>query len=164
MEQLPDNTFSLPPALEQYLSWKILCAGGGHQEDVTAGWTRSWTRAMGGSPPSPRNVCSACLPCPIPRSCPENTAVWCWDHLDSICHWTLLKPLYKLVRFRQADEGIYSSYNCPKQASYVPLLIKSGTCHSGGVCLFLPALLMSVGGGFRLHSRRLGTNTVSNDF
>ena len=25
-------------------------------------------------------------------------AVWCWDHLNSVPHWTQLKPLYKLLR------------------------------------------------------------------
>lgn len=51
-----------------------------------------------------------------------------WDHLDCICDWTPLRPLYKLLRFWRAGVEIYSSCSHPRQSSYGRFLVYYN-CH-----------------------------------
>ena len=55
-------------------------------------------------------------------------ALFCWDHLHSVCDWTLLRSLYKHLRFWQVDEEIFLFCGCPKQASHMSFLAY-WTCH-----------------------------------
>ena len=57
---------------------------------------------------------SALVAWAISRTHPWESQV-CWDHLDWICDWTLLRPLYKLLRFWRAGVEIESS--CGAQTS-----------------------------------------------
>lgn len=71
----------------------------------------------------------------------QRTPYW-WDHLDWVCDWAPLRPLHELLRFWRMGVETYSSWGCPRQASYVSSFAYL-TCHlpSGVVCLFLQFLL-----------------------
>lgn len=43
----------------------------------------------------------------------------CWHHLDGTCDWTLLRPLYKLLRLWQMGGETSSSSSCPWQTLYI---------------------------------------------
>ena len=65
---------------------------------------RGWHESCTPSPTSP--VLGMYLPLAVPQwsrfQGHSLERVRCWNHLDSICDWTQLRPLYKLVRFWQA--------------------------------------------------------------
>lgn len=82
---------------------------GGHPENVTTGWPKSWTQAIVDSP-------SPCLSlefmfCPLSYSGSHFQEfsierARCWDHLDWICDPIPLRPLYKLLIFWSAGAEI----------------------------------------------------------
>lgn len=62
----------------------------------------------------------------------------CWDYLGDICDWTLWKALHRLFRFAG---WVWRSpvLQHPRQATWVPVLIKPAICQSGVLWPFLPS-------------------------
>ena len=98
--------------LSQQMVSKGCRVGGGHQEDgpavtceLDAGnlWLLSCSHILRMYIP---------LAFPASRSCPKDSleiVIRCWDHLNSICDSTQLRPLYKRLRFWWTGVEIYSS-------------------------------------------------------
>lgn len=86
-----------------------MSSGGVHLEDVTTGWPMSqWTWAIGGSLPSPCKPSLECAFCRLfPQPKPFERTMCCWDYLDSIPDWTLLKPHYRLLRLWQMGRSTH---------------------------------------------------------
>lgn len=116
--------------------------------------THSCTQAIGSSHTLPvlGDVSSACLPHTgsQPRTQPWDSR-W-WYHLDSICYWAPLRPLwnFKILADRCQDLLVCS---CQRQASYVSSLCLFNLPPTNLGCttlLSLPAPL-STEASFRLH-------------
>lgn len=80
----------------------------------------------------------------------------CWDHLDCICDWTLLYPLYK--HFKSWRASVKTSHlGAPRQASWlIPSLLEPATYQSGVAAFFFRFPLSSLyWDWFKILSRKL---------
>ena len=68
--------------------------------------------------------------------------MWYCDHLDGICDWTQLRPLYKFLRFGwQVQRFTHLVDTQDRLCKHVPLLINTAIYWPGVACLFLRFLL-----------------------
>ena len=90
-----------------------------------------WMQAIRGSSPLPvlgTSILHPVLELKPFKACNLERVKWCWDHPDSICDWTPVRPLCKFLRFRWVGAEIYASCSRPRQAWYVSFLAPEN-CH-----------------------------------
>lgn len=72
-----------------------------------------------------------------------------WDHLDWMCFWAPLRPLYKIWRLWPASARFYFSCGLSRHTWYViPLVIKPAIYQSGVIWLFGFSLPLCMGANF----------------